>query len=209
MQVVNIRAMAHAEGSRLHGVESASVPGVWYRTDRMAELAYAGLVAARMRQPFSLGMPMWRMVRCAPLSRLLRRHQPPGFIKKVIMSFNSAVVWIDHTKAQVIHFDMDAAESESLKTHSTHPHTHQRHGDSHSDDSNTRFFNDIADVLKNCAQILVVGPAKEKTAFVAHLTTHVPAVAEKIKAVETVDHPSNGELLAHARKYFVRAGGVQ
>jgi stalled ribosome rescue protein Dom34 len=125
------------------------------------------------------------------------------------MSFNNAVVWLDHTKAQVIHFDKMASEAESLKTHSTHPHPHQRHGDSHSDDDNTRFFNDIADALKDSTQILIVGPAEEKTAFMTHLTTHVPAVADKIKAVETVDHPSNGELLAYARKHFVGTGSAQ
>jgi hypothetical protein len=37
----------------------------------------------------------------------------------------------------------------------------------------------------------------------------VPAVAEKVKAVETVDHPSDGQLLAYARQYFVSAGGMQ
>lgn len=126
------------------------------------------------------------------------------------MSFNNAVVWIDHTNAQVIHFDKDASESESLKTHSTHPHPHQRHGDTHAnEDDNSRFYDDIAAALKDSAQVLIVGPAQEKTAFMAYLTAKVPAVAQKVKAVETVDHPSNGELLNHARKYFVSAGGVQ
>jgi stalled ribosome rescue protein Dom34 len=126
------------------------------------------------------------------------------------MSLNNAVVWIDHTKAQVIHFNADAADSESMKTHSTHPHPHQRHGDTHAnEDDNTRFFDDIAAALTDAQQILVVGPAQEKTVFVSHLTANQPALAEKIKAVETVDHPSNGELLAHARKYFVSAGGLR
>lgn len=126
------------------------------------------------------------------------------------MSFNNAVVWIDHTNAQVIQFDQDASESESLKTHSTHPHPHQRHGDTHAnEDDNSRFYDDIAAALKDIAQVLIVGPAQEKTAFMAYLTAKVPAVAEKVKAVETVDHPSNGELLSHARKYFVSAGGVK
>lgn len=126
------------------------------------------------------------------------------------MSFNNAVVWIDHTKAQVIHFDADAADSESMKTHSTHPHPHKRHGDTHANEAdNTQFFNDIAASLTDAQQILVVGPAQEKTVFVSHLTANLPAVAAKIKAVETVDHPSNGELLAHARKYFVSAGGLR
>lgn len=126
------------------------------------------------------------------------------------MSFNNAVVWLDHTKAHVIQFDQDASESESLKTHSTHPHPHQKHGDSRAtEDDNVRFFDDIAQALKDTRQILVVGPAEEKTAFVKHLTGNVPAIAEKIKAVETVDHPSDGQLLAYARKHFVSAGGLQ
>lgn len=126
------------------------------------------------------------------------------------MSFNNAVVWLDHTKANVIHFNKDASESESLKTHSTHPHPRQNHGDTHAnEDDNTRFYTDIATALSDSQQILVVGPAEEKTAFVKYLTNKEPAIAEKIKAVETVDHPSDGQLLAYARQHFVSAGGMQ
>ncbi len=126
------------------------------------------------------------------------------------MSFNNAVVWLDHVKAHVIHFDKDAAESESLKTHSTHPHPHVKHGDSHaSEDDNTRFYNDIAEALKDSQQILVVGPAGEKTAFAKYLSANVAAIADKVKAVETVDHPSDAQLLAFARQHFISAGGLQ
>lgn len=125
-------------------------------------------------------------------------------------SLNNAVVWLDHSKALVIHFDKDAAESESLKTHSTHAHPRQNHADTHAnEDDNSKFFVKIANALTDSAQILVVGPAEEKTVFMKHLTAKSPAIAEKVKAVETVDHPSSGELLAHARKYFVSAGGLQ
>jgi stalled ribosome rescue protein Dom34 len=126
------------------------------------------------------------------------------------MSFNNAVVWLDHTKAHVIHFDKDAAESESLKTHSTHPHPHVKHGDSHAtDDDNSRFFDDIAAALKDVQQILVVGPGGEKTAFVKYLEASVPLVAGQVKATETVDHPSDGQLLNYARKHFVSTGGLE
>jgi stalled ribosome rescue protein Dom34 len=129
---------------------------------------------------------------------------------KETMSLNNAVVWLDHTKAVVIHFDKDASESESLKTHSTHAHPRQNHADTHAnEDDNTQFFNDIANTLTDSQQILVVGPAEEKAVFMKHLTSKVPAVAQKVKAVETVDHPSDGQLLSFARKYFVSAGGMQ
>lgn len=126
------------------------------------------------------------------------------------MTFNNAVVWLDHTTAQVIHFDKDASESEALKTHSTHPHPKQNHADSHAtEDDNTRFYEDIAGALTNAQQILVVGPAQEKTAFVKFLSAKAPAVADNIKAVETVDHPSDGQLLTYARRHFTSAGGLK
>jgi len=126
------------------------------------------------------------------------------------MTFNNAVVWIDHTKANVIHFDRDAAESEALKTHSTHPHPHQNHADTHASEAdNTAFYDDVAAALTDVAQILVVGPAQEKTAFVKYLTAKHAAVAAKIKAVETVDHPSDGQLLNYARSHFAGAGGLK
>jgi stalled ribosome rescue protein Dom34 len=126
------------------------------------------------------------------------------------MSLNNAVVWIDHTKAQIIHFDKDASESESLKTHSTHPHPHQRHGDTHaSEDDNSRFFDDIAGALNDASAVLVVGPAQEKNVFVTYLKVKAPAVAAKITGVETVDHPSDTQLLTFARKHFVSAGGLK
>jgi stalled ribosome rescue protein Dom34 len=126
------------------------------------------------------------------------------------MTFNNAVVWLDHTKAQVIHFDKDASESEALKTHSTHPHPKQNHADTHAnEDDNTAFYSDIATVLKDAQQILVVGPGQEKTAFVKYLAIKAPLVSENVKAVETVDHPSDGQLLSYARRHFAGAGGVK
>jgi stalled ribosome rescue protein Dom34 len=126
------------------------------------------------------------------------------------MTMNNAVVWLDHTKAQVIHFDADASESEALKTHSHHPHPRQNHADTHAnEDDNSDFYADIANALKDTQQILVVGPAQEKTAFVKYLNAKVPAVAGQIKAVETVDHPSDGQLLTYARRHFTSTGGLK
>ena len=131
-------------------------------------------------------------------------------ITKATMSLNNAVVWLDHTKAQVIHFDKNASESESMKTHSTHPHPHQKHGDSQvNGDDYTLFYKDIAAALTDSEQILVVGPAEEKTAFVSYMTSKMPAIADKINSVETVDHPSEGQLLAYAREHFISSGGMK
>ena len=49
---------------------------------------------------------------------------------------------------------------------------------------------------------LVTGPANVKTALVKHIGEHDPQLAKKIVGVESVDHPSDAQLVAHARKYF-------
>jgi hypothetical protein len=50
--------------------------------------------------------------------------------------------------------------------------------------------------------VLVTGPGLAKTEFVKYVARHDPALLERIVAVETVDHPSDGALVAHARAYF-------
>lgn len=59
------------------------------------------------------------------------------------------------------------------------------------------------DINPHANEVLIIEPAEEKNAFMKHLTRHVPAVAGKIKGVETVDHPTEGQLLAYARKHFL------
>lgn len=123
------------------------------------------------------------------------------------MSFNHAVVWLDHSKAQIIHFSLEESESESVKSHSAHLHPHPTHGDSVSRDD-PRFYTEIAEMLKESQEVLIVGPAEEKLSFSKYLTSHLPAIADKVKGVETVDHPTEGQLLAYARKHFLKDGAL-
>jgi len=36
-----------------------------------------------------------------------------------------------------------------------------------------------------------------------HAQAHDPAVGKLVVGIETVDHPTDGQLVAYARKYFV------
>jgi len=123
------------------------------------------------------------------------------------MSFSHVVAWIDHAQAHIIHFNWEAAEKEIIKTHSTHPHLHIKSGipGSGRAPEDAQYFDDIANALKDSSEILIVGPGQEKLAFLKHLMKHQHTVAEKVLSVETVDHPSDGQLLSYARKYFVKA----
>ncbi len=118
------------------------------------------------------------------------------------MSFNHAVVWIDHSEAHVLSFNEEESEAEKLKAHPRYP-KHARTGDKHAaEDPN--YFTGVAVALAGAHEILITGPGQEKLAFSKHLKLHAPAIAARIVGVETVDHPSDGQLLAYARKYFLK-----
>ena len=61
---------------------------------------------------------------------------------------------------------------------------------------------EVADAIADAGAVLITGPANAKTELVKHIELHLPALKAKIAGVETVDHPTDGELVAHARKYF-------
>ncbi len=119
------------------------------------------------------------------------------------MSLNHAVVWIDQETAHVIHFSRDAAESEVIKTTSQHQKKGVLGGSSAEDD--VSYLDEVSSALASAKEILIVGPGMEKLAFMRHLNKHHADTADKVVSVETVDHPNDGQLLSHARKYFVKA----
>lgn len=124
------------------------------------------------------------------------------------MPFNQAVVWLDHKEAHVLHFDSDAAEAETLKAHPRFPQVHSRKGESQPE-IDRQYFDELAAMLDDTEEVLVSGPAQEKLVFVKYLEEQHPAIAAKVVAVEAADHPSDGQLLSHARKYFVKTNTLR
>jgi hypothetical protein len=53
-------------------------------------------------------------------------------------------------------------------------------------------------------EILIIGPGSAKNELSRHAASHDPAVAKKIVAVETVDHPTDPQIIDYAKKYFNR-----
>lgn len=121
------------------------------------------------------------------------------------MSHYHAVVWLDHTQAHVMHISMDDVEKSVLHPENPHHHLHSRSGtlgDGRQPEDKD-YYHAIAEALKGANEILVVGPAQAKLQLIKHIHAHDPDLADKIVGVETVDHPTDGQLVAYARKYFV------
>jgi stalled ribosome rescue protein Dom34 len=115
-----------------------------------------------------------------------------------------ALVWLDHRVAKVFHFNDDADERAIVEC--THPHQHLHHkansGDSGHAAVDKDYLERVTKALGNAGAVLVVGPGSAKTELHKHLQHLHPLLAAKISAVETLDHPSDGALLAHARRFF-------
>jgi len=127
------------------------------------------------------------------------------------MSFNHAVIWLDHQEAHVIHFNPTAAESEVIKTKSRHAHLHHKGGSvsgAHQE-IDQHYLHEIIQAVADAKEVLIVGPGSAKTALMKHILKHDHSQLDKVVGVETVDHPSDGQLLAYAKKYFLRADNLK
>lgn len=119
-------------------------------------------------------------------------------------SLYHAAVWIDHHEARVFHFNR--SEVERLVIHPDHPVRHIHHkagaiGAGHAAEDQS-FYHHVAAALADAEAILITGPANAKSELAKHIRSHDPQLAARVVGVETVDHPSDNALVAHARSYF-------
>jgi stalled ribosome rescue protein Dom34 len=118
-----------------------------------------------------------------------------------------AVVWIDHREARVFHFN--AGEVERLVLHPHEPTLHIHHkansiGSGHAAEDRD-FLHQVASAIADAGTVLIAGPANAKTELVKHIHRHDPKLIERLAGIETVDHPTDASLVAHARHYFKSA----
>jgi hypothetical protein len=114
------------------------------------------------------------------------------------MSLLHAVVWTDHQSAQVLQFDAEHVLANKVKAH-TH-HTAQ-HGSAVR--SEHEFFGELCDALGGASAVLVTGSRTAIADFRHYADKHRPETAARIAAYEVVDRPSENQLVALARKYFL------
>jgi hypothetical protein len=115
-----------------------------------------------------------------------------------------AVVWIDHHQARVLHFNLSESDTEVIHPHNPkkniHSHAFPRGSNHGAEDQN--YLHDVAEAIANAKSVLISGPSNEKHELVKHIEHHDPSLMKIIAGVEALDHPTEKELLAHARKFF-------
>lgn len=109
-----------------------------------------------------------------------------------------AVAWMDHSEAHVLMFDREHAEAQRVKARSHHTLKHGHVG------ADKDYFKQVAAALTGVTEVLLVGPANAKIEFRDFCKHNAHAVDKAIVDVVNSDHPSDAQLVAMARQYFLR-----
>jgi stalled ribosome rescue protein Dom34 len=120
------------------------------------------------------------------------------------MNMHPTAVWIDHHEARIFHAVAGKFDESTVRAPHRHVHRHPKGPTAehnHPDDVH-RFFEDVARALDDAEPILIVGPSTAKLQFVRFLHKHQPAIEPKVVGIETVDHPTDAQIVAYAKHYF-------
>ena len=115
------------------------------------------------------------------------------------MSLYHAVAFVDHQSAEVLQF-----ASEHVVEHKVHQHlkfTREHHSGVRTEHE---FFGQVCDALDGIAEVLVTGGHTGLADFRHYVAKHRPLTAARIVGYEVVDYPTENQLVALARKHFVK-----
>ncbi len=110
-----------------------------------------------------------------------------------------AVLRIDHHQAQLLQFDTSQVLPQTLKAHS---HPTKQHGSAVR--AEHEFYAEVCDALAGITEVLVTGSHNAMADLRHYIDKHRPAVSAQIAGYETVDQPSDNQLVALARSYFLK-----
>jgi hypothetical protein len=117
------------------------------------------------------------------------------------MTFPHAVVWTDHHTAKVLRFDAEHTQATGVRAHK---HPTAQHGSGVR--AEHEFFADLCAALDGIQHLLVTGSHTAVADFRHYVDKHRPQTAARIAGYEVVDHPSENQLVALARGYFLKHG---
>jgi hypothetical protein len=122
----------------------------------------------------------------------------------ISMSYPHAVVWIDHDEAHVIQFDAEASEELTLRSKHRNGNLHHKRGQSGSGHApeDHAYHREVEAALEGCGEILIIGPSNERIELEKHMKQHAGPIFDRVIGVEPADHPSDGEVLKLARRFF-------
>jgi len=120
------------------------------------------------------------------------------------MSQHHVIAWVDHEQARI--FSLSGEDVEASRIHLAHPHHHIHHKansiGSGKNPLDPSFLSEIIGAFRDAKEVLIVGPGNAKQDLVRYIHEHAHDVEKKIVGVETVDHPTDGQIIAYAKRHF-------
>jgi hypothetical protein len=120
------------------------------------------------------------------------------------MSLNHAIVWMDSKEARIFRFNASDVERARVRAHNPFRQVHHKAGviGAGHMELDAGFFDHVLEGLHGTTEWLLTGPSSAKFELLRHLDTHRPELRRSLVGTETMDRPTDGELLDHARRAF-------
>ena len=106
-----------------------------------------------------------------------------------------AVIHLSHESARIVEFDAASTRASTLEQHQ---HATRQHGSGVR--SEHEFFASVCDRFGSIDKVLLAGGRAALADFRHYVEKHRPRVVPHIAAYEIVDHPTDNQLVALARK---------
>ncbi len=117
---------------------------------------------------------------------------------------SSYAVWLDHENAKIFKFTpgaKDSVEAQILHRKEIRHHTNRAENEKKANEE--KFYHDVAAHLGDAKELLILGPGTGKSHFHSHLESHHHHnLAKAVVGVEAMDHPTDKQIVASARKFF-------
>jgi hypothetical protein len=120
------------------------------------------------------------------------------------MTHSHAIVWMDSREAHVFRFNASDVERERIQAHNPFRKVHHKAGVIGAGHMalDAGFFDHVVDALGGVTEWLLTGPSGAKLELLNHVDAHRPDLRKSLVGIESMDHPTDGELVDHARRAF-------
>jgi hypothetical protein len=118
------------------------------------------------------------------------------------MSIHHAAIWLDRTRARVLHFEDQCFPARRLKKT-----IERRAPDAGVADVDGEFLRNVCEALADIPQLLLTGTSDAIAVFEPHAESKAPLIARRIMGVRRLGKPTNNGPAVFAWRHFRRPAG--
>lgn len=113
-------------------------------------------------------------------------------------------IWLDQQEARIFKF-MPGRGSGRESVDARILHRKELRHSTDRNENTQKFYHELAGHIDDATELLILGPGLGKAQFKKHLEEHHHGrLAKSIVGVEPMDHPTENQIIASARRFFHR-----